>query len=76
MLKQLEDVLSSEEILKIAEVLIDRKNSGHDWKLDVARMHQGMVGSYSLESIMSLIRTVRNEITSNPNVFSTLVDGK
>jgi hypothetical protein len=74
--KQLEDVLSSEEILKIAEVLIDRKNSGHDWKLDVARMHQGMVGSYSLESIMSLIRTVRNEITSNPNVFSTLVDGK
>lgn len=74
--KQLEDVLSSEEILKIAKVLIDRKNSGHDWKLDVARMHQGMVGSYSLMTIMSLIRKVRNEITSNPNVFSTLVDDK
>lgn len=71
---KLESVISSEEILQIGETLRERKKDGYDWRMDIVHMHMGRINSYSLEQILGSVRCVRNNLTSDPEVFAGLVE--
>ena len=70
----LENELTSEEILEVAEVLRARTKAGYDWRKDVFNLHNGRIDSYDLECILPSVRRVRNNLTGDPEIFAGVVE--